>query len=61
MTRLTMVYAGKEADKLNKWELMSAILQEYKIEETIEMNVAMGEAFRCGFLQGEEFAYGYKG
>ena len=51
-----MVYDGLEADKLTKDELIKAILREYEVvfdEKTIR---AMSEAFRCGWLSGEEYA-----
>lgn len=53
--RMTMVYDGQVADDLTKDELIKAILREHEItfdEDTVK---AMGEAFRCGFLRGEEY------
>ena len=55
MARMTMMYDGKAADAMTKDELIKAILREYEVvfeEDTIK---AMEEAFRCGFLRGEEY------
>jgi translation elongation factor EF-4 len=55
MGRMSMVYDGQEANDLSKDELIKAILREYEVifeENTVK---AMEEAFRCGFLRGEEY------
>lgn len=60
MARLGMVYDGKVADDLTSEELIKAILREYEVvfeESTIK---AMNEAFRCGFLHGEDYANSMK-
>jgi len=60
MSRLSMVYDGQEAKTMTRDELIKAILREYEVifeENTI---TAMEEAFRCGFIRGEEYASGHK-
>ena len=55
MGRMSMVYDGKIADDLTKDELVMAILKEYKVAFDEGHIKAMNEAFRCGFLRGEEY------
>lgn len=54
--RLSMVYDGQVADDLNRDDLIKAILRECDV--TFEENTikAMEEAFRCGFIHGEEYS-----
>lgn len=59
MARMSMVYDGQVAGDLTKEELIKAILREYKVTFDENTNKAMGEAFRCGFLHGEDFAKDY--
>ena len=56
MSRIIMVYDGKNASDLPKDELIRAILCHYKVSLEESHLLAMGEAFRCGFLRGEEYA-----
>jgi translation elongation factor EF-4 len=52
---MTIVYDGQSAADLTRDELIKAILREYDVifeENTVH---AMEEAFRCGFLRGEEY------
>jgi hypothetical protein len=61
--RMCMVYDGKVADDLTKDELIKAILSEYGLNPSNTLSVqaaeritkAMAEAFRCGFLHGEQY------
>ena len=53
---MSMVYDGKVASELSKDELILAILREYEVVFDEEHIKAMGEAFRCGFIAGEEYA-----
>lgn len=60
MGRLTMIYDGQDASKLTRDELIKAILREYDVifeENTLS---AMVEAFRCGFVRGEDYAQSMK-
>ena len=57
--RLPMVYSGKIADDMTKRELLEAIYNEAQTKfPSNKANTmwAMEEAFRCGFLSGEEFS-----
>ena len=56
MGRLPCVYDGQIADNLTKDELIKAILREYEVVFEENAVRAMEEAFRCGFLRGEEYA-----
>ena len=59
MPRLSMVYDGYHEENLTKDDLISAILNEYKCNRHDEkIRKAMSEAFRCGFLRGEDFGRG---
>lgn len=51
-----MVYNGKSADNMTKDELIAAILKENNIEADKSIVKAMEEAFRVGFLRGEEYS-----
>lgn len=53
--KMSMLYDGKTADDLTKDELIKAILNEYKVPLDPHVIRAMGEAFRCGFLRGEDY------
>ena len=55
MSRMKMVYDGKVADDLTKDEIIEAILREYKIVLEEKIIKAMTEAYRCGFLRGEDY------
>jgi len=55
MGRLNMVYDGKVCDGLTKDEIIEAILKEYEIISDEKIIKAMGEAYRCGFLRGEDY------
>jgi hypothetical protein len=55
MGKMTMVYDGLEADKLTRDELIMAILREQEVPFDEGHIKAMQEAFRCGFLRGEEY------
>ena len=60
MGRLTAVYDGQDAGELTRDELIKAILREYDCvfeENTLK---AMVEAFRCGFLRGEDYSQSMK-
>lgn len=50
-----MVYDGRVADDLTKDELIKAILREQGVQFEEGHIKAMEEAFRCGFLRGEEY------
>jgi len=55
-----MIYDGQDASKLTRDELIKAILREYDVifeENTLS---AMVEAFRCGFVRGEDYAQSMK-
>jgi len=52
---MKMVYDGKVADDLTKDEIIEAILREYKIVLEEKIIKAMTEAYRCGFLRGEDY------
>jgi rubrerythrin len=52
----TLVYDGKEESKMTKDELVKAILREYEVIFDKNTIRAMDEAFRCGFLRGENYA-----
>lgn len=54
--RMTTVYGGQVADDLTKDELVKAILKEIGVAPRDTVIAAMNEAFRCGFLRGEEYA-----
>lgn len=53
--KMSMVYDGQIADDLTKDELIKAILREYEVQFEENTVRAMEEAFRCGFLCGEEY------
>lgn len=55
MGRMSMVYDGKTAENLTKDELIIAILNNFKISSNENIIKAMEEAFRSGFLRGEDF------
>lgn len=54
--RMSMMYDGQVADDLNKEQLIKAILAEYNVICDDKTKRALEEAFRCGFLRGEEYA-----
>ena len=56
--RLSMVYDGQVADDLTKDDLFKAILREYECTFDEDHIKAMNEAFRCGFLHGEDYGKG---
>lgn len=51
MSRLTMVYDGKDAENLTVDKLVIAILREYDVVYEENTITAMKEAFRNGFLR----------
>lgn len=54
--RVTMVYDGQEVNNLTRDETVRAILRAYGLASNDEsMLAAMKEAFRCGWLRGEEY------
>ena len=66
MSRLSMVYDGKQADELTRDELLDAIFEHFKVNteycgikcdtpQYAAIILLMNEAFRCGFLRGEEY------
>lgn len=55
MSRMSMIYNGQAAEDLTKDELISAILKQYGVTAEEGIIQAMEEAFRCGFLRGEEY------
>lgn len=50
-----MIYDGKVADDLAKDQLIEAIVNEFKVKVDENIQRAMEETFRCGFLRGEEY------
>ena len=65
--RMSMVYDGKVADSMNKNDLIAAIISEAESHDNAvylnwgdddinKIKWCMEEAFRCGFLRGEEYA-----
>ena len=54
--RMSMVYDGRTAGEMTKDELILAIFREREIAFDEGHIWAMGEAFRCGFLAGEDYA-----
>lgn len=55
MSRMSMVYNGKEAENLTKNEIIESILIQYNVSINEDVVRAMEESFRCGFLRGEEY------
>ena len=55
--RMSMAYDGKAANELTKDELILAIFHDRDVPFEEDHIWAMGEAYRCGFLAGEAFAY----
>lgn len=53
--RISTVYDGQVADDLTEDELIKAILKEIGLAPRDTVIAAMNEAFRCGFLRGEEY------
>ena len=58
MPKLPYIYDGKDAGEMSKPELIRAILNEYKVVHSDNIIQAMEEAFRCGFISGEEYGVG---
>jgi translation elongation factor EF-4 len=60
MGRLTAVYDGQDASKLTRDDLIKAILREFDVIYEENTLSAMVEAFRCGFLRGEDYTNSMK-
>ena len=61
MNKTTLVYDGKEADNMTIEELIIALLRDQEVVFDEGIINAMNEAFRCGFLRGEEYGWNRMG